>query len=211
MKKMTERLAIFDEQYNKIGTALRDEVHEKGFWHEVFHCWVIEKVEDEWMIYLQLRSQCKKDYPGQYDITAAGHLLATETVLDGVRELNEELGLNVTGDELNSLGVIAYQIDDKQIKDYEFANVFVYEIKNGFERFQIQREELDGIYRMKLHQFYELASGEKEQAPVTGYYYQADVKVNDRQELGLDQMQTLPQMYSMPFIEKLQVWMKSKA
>lgn len=208
---MIERLAIFDEHYNKTGTALRDEVHEKGFWHEVFHCWVIEKVEGEWVIYLQLRSQCKKDYAGQYDISAAGHLLANETVLDGVRELNEELGLNVTIDELNSLGIISYHIDNEQIKDYEFANVFVYEIKNGFERFQIQREELDGIYQMKLHQFYDLVTGKKEHVPVTGYYYLEDVRVCGRLEIGLDDMQTLPQMYLVSFIETLQAWVKSKA
>lgn len=208
---MRERLTTFDEHYNKLGTALRDEVHAKGYWHEVFHCWVIEKIEDEWMIYFQLRSQSKKDYPGQYDISAAGHLLATETVFDGVRELNEELGLDVTMDELNSLGVISYKIDNEQIKDYEFANVFVYEITNGLERFHIQREELDGIYRMKLKQFYDIANGEKQQVSVTGYYYRGDVKVSDRQEIGLDRMQTLPQMYIVPFIEKLQAWMKSKA
>lgn len=35
---MIERLAIFDEHYHKIGEAIRDEVHAKGYWHEVFHC-----------------------------------------------------------------------------------------------------------------------------------------------------------------------------
>ena len=205
---MAERLAIFNEHYNKIGEALRDEVHTKGCWHEVFHCWVIEKIKDEWIVYLQLRSQSKKDYPGQYDITAAGHILATETALDGVRELNEELGLDVCREQLIVLGVIPYTINNERIKDYEFANVFVYEITNGLDQFQIQREELDGIYYMKLQQFFALATGEIKKAYVAGYYYDDDEKVNGSREIGLDDMQALPQMYLMPFIEKLQAWMK---
>ncbi|CAM5275178.1 NUDIX hydrolase OS=Lysinibacillus sphaericus OX=1421 GN=LS41612_02185 PE=4 SV=1 [Lysinibacillus sphaericus] len=45
-------------------------------------------------IYFQIRSGQKKDYPGLLDITAAGHLLAVETVEAGIREVKEELGVN---------------------------------------------------------------------------------------------------------------------
>ncbi|MCH7322497.1 NUDIX domain-containing protein [Solibacillus sp. MA9] len=205
---MIERLAIFDEHYHKIGEAIRDEVHAKGYWHEVFHCWVIEKIEDEWMIYLQLRSKLKKDYPNQFDITAAGHLLATETILDGVRELHEELGINIAFEELKALGVIPYKIYNEIIKDYEFANVFIYEITNGLDTFQIQREELDGMYYMRLQDFFNLSNDTITSALVTGYYYQGDEKVSGSQEISLADMQALPQNYLKPFTDKLQALMK---
>ena len=79
---MSELLKVFDECYKRVGIEQRELIHAKGYWHEVFHCWIIEKVDSEWHIYLQLRSKHKKDYPNQFDITAAGHLLATETVED---------------------------------------------------------------------------------------------------------------------------------
>jgi len=205
---MIERLAIFDEHYHKIGEAIRDEVHAKGYWHEVFHCWVIERIEDEWKIYLQLRSKFKKDYPNQFDITAAGHLLVTETVVDGVRELYEELGIIIAFEELKPLGVIPYKIHNEKIKDYEFANVFIYEITNGLDTFQIQREELDGMYYMKLMDFFNIAKDTNKSALVTGYYYQGDEKVSDSQEISLADMQALPQNYLKPFIEKLQALLK---
>lgn len=77
---MTERVAIFDENYNKIGEALRDEVHACGYWHAVFHCWVIEKWNNEWLIYLQLRSEHKKDYLSQFDISAASFVVLDNRV-----------------------------------------------------------------------------------------------------------------------------------
>lgn len=67
---MNERLKVFDQYYKETGIEQRKLIHAKGYWHEVFHCWVIEKTNSEWRIYLQLRSKNKKDYPNQFDITA---------------------------------------------------------------------------------------------------------------------------------------------
>lgn len=118
---MQEHLKKFNAQYEQIGEASRAEAHNLGHWHEVFHCWVLEYVNHEWRIYLQLRSKDKLDYPGQFDITAAGHLLVEETIEDGVREMHEELGILLAFSELISLGVIPYAIDNERIKDYEYV------------------------------------------------------------------------------------------
>ena len=41
---MQERLDIYNEAWQRIGTAPRDEVHEKGLLHRVVHCWILEKL-----------------------------------------------------------------------------------------------------------------------------------------------------------------------
>ncbi|GAE07454.1 hypothetical protein [Paenibacillus sp. JCM 10914] len=104
----SEVLAVFDGDHRRIGTATRDEVHRQGHWHEAFQCWFIKKEEGIERIYLQLRSTDKKDHPNLLDITAAGHLLATETVMDGIREIQEEIGVDVAYDDLIPLGVQKY-------------------------------------------------------------------------------------------------------
>ena len=81
-----ERLKVFDESYTYVKEDSRDEVHRKGLWHETFHCWLM----DDEFVYIQKRSAVKKDFPGLFYITAAGHILATETVMDGIREVEEE-------------------------------------------------------------------------------------------------------------------------
>jgi isopentenyldiphosphate isomerase len=90
-----EKIKIFDDNKNLIGEASRSDVHRIGYWHEAFHCWFISNEKGNDYIYLQLSSKNKKDYPNLFDITAAGHLLADETVEDGVRESKEEIGIDV--------------------------------------------------------------------------------------------------------------------
>lgn len=201
---MAEILKIFDENYNQIGTKSRDEVHKKGYWHEVFHCWVLQKQEDEWLIYFQLRSKNKKDYPNQFDITAAGHLLATESVDDGVRELQEEIGLTVAFKDLTSLGVIQYVIDNKNIKDYEFANVFIFEHQGSIEDFKLQTEELDGMFYGKLADFIELAKGMRENIEITGYLLDQNEKRYINKRIKLTDMAALPQPYLHSFLTELE-------
>ncbi|WP_233522994.1 NUDIX domain-containing protein [Peribacillus saganii] len=57
-------------------------------------------------MYFQLRSEEKKDFPSLFDISAAGHILANETVEDGIREVKEELGIDISMNDLEYVGVI---------------------------------------------------------------------------------------------------------
>ncbi|MGM9950867.1 MAG: NUDIX domain-containing protein, partial [Lysinibacillus sp.] len=172
-------------------------------WHEVFHCWVLERIDEQWHIYLQLRSKLKKDYPRQFDITAAGHLLADETVEDGIRELKEELGVDAAFSDLHPLGVIAYKIENPFIKDFEFAHVFCYIGKNGFDQFTIQESELDGMYRLPLEQFVQFMNGKEEQAVVEGYEVVNKEKIYGQKIITLAKMETLPFDYRTPLVEKI--------
>lgn len=97
-----EYVKTFDENYTYVKDESRDNVHQAGLWHETFHCWLM----DEQFVYIQKRSAEKKDFPGLFDITAAGHILATETIEDGIREVEEELGLTVDLSRFYSKGVV---------------------------------------------------------------------------------------------------------
>ena len=102
---MSEILDIFDSSMNLIGTADREEVHKKGYWHQTFQGWIIKKREGKVYVVAQKRDKRKKTAPNMLDITAAGHLHAGETPLDGVRELEEELGIRIEPEKLINLGI----------------------------------------------------------------------------------------------------------
>ncbi|WP_339252638.1 NUDIX domain-containing protein [Sporosarcina sp. FSL W8-0480] len=143
---MVELLKVFDEDYRYIHNEYREKIHESGLWHETFHCWLV----DEENVYIQKRSFVKKDFPGMYDITAAGHLLADETVMDGVREVEEEIGIVIDHMKLQSTGVVRDTIKLPGFIDNEFANVFVYKYTFAPTDFKLQQEEVDGIHIVEI-------------------------------------------------------------
>ncbi|SDO10475.1 Isopentenyldiphosphate isomerase [Psychrobacillus sp. OK028] len=169
-----ELLKVFDEQHKQIGVETREEIHKLGLWHETFQCWFIGKNKGKEYVYLQLRSDLKKDYPGLLDITAAGHLLESETVIDGIREVKEELGIDVLYEELYSLGVMKYSVTTGDFVDNELAHVFLYDCALEWEQFTLQAEEVSGIVRVEISQFVSLWQGELEEIEVIGFKVEAD-------------------------------------
>lgn len=167
-------LKIFDENMKEIGVAPRDKVHKFGFWHETFHCWFVNREEGVDYLYFQLRSETKKDYPNLLDISAAGHLLAHETILDGIREVKEELGIVVSFDALISLGVIKYCVVMENFIDKELANAFLYRSKHTFDDYELQVEEVSGIVRAEFDSFYELWFGNRQKIMIEGFELNQD-------------------------------------
>lgn len=164
-----EKLKIFDDNMKQIGEATREEVHRLGYWHETIHCWFLSREEEVDYIYLQIRSNTKKDYPNLLDITAAGHLLAEESIGDGVREIKEEVGIDVSVNELVSIGMIEYCVIKENYIDKEMANVFLYQYNQTFNEFKLQKEEVSGIVRVGFNDFYELWLEEKKEVRITGF------------------------------------------
>jgi isopentenyldiphosphate isomerase len=171
-----ELLKIFDEQGTEIGTAPRSEVHKAGHWHETFHCWFIETCSAHKNIYFQIRSLVKKDYPNLLDITAAGHILANETFVDGLREVKEELGIDIGFEELVSLGVIKDSLVSPEFIDNELCHVYVYNKSIPYELFNLQQEEVAGIVRTRLDDFEKLWFGEINEIEVDGFVMKQDDK-----------------------------------
>jgi isopentenyldiphosphate isomerase len=165
----TEKLNVFDENRNLVGIATRAEVHKKGLWHKTFHCWFVSHEEEKKYIFFQLRSNSKKDYPNLFDITAAGHILANESIADGVREVEEEVGIKLSFNELVSLGEIKYSALQGDLIDNELANVFLYNYKKTMDDFLLQTEEVSGIVKADFESFSKLFTGKTDQLEVKGF------------------------------------------
>ena len=91
---MDEILDIVDEQNSVIGKAPREEIHRKGLQHRSSHIFIFNS---EGRLYLQKRAYSKKEHPGYYDSSAAGHVEEGESYfVCAIRELEEELGIDET-------------------------------------------------------------------------------------------------------------------
>lgn len=170
----SEYFKVFDDDYNEIGVASREDVHRLGLWHETFHCWFVTKEKETDYLYLQLRSDRKKDYPNLLDITAAGHLTADEKVQDGVREIREEIGIDASFDDLIPLGTIDYCVKEKDFIDKEIAHVFLYKCAYTLDDFVLQEEEVSGMVMVEFNDFCELWLGQRETVRIKGFEINKD-------------------------------------
>lgn len=166
----TEKIRIYDEQGTPQGIADRKAVHENGYWHETFHCWLAGRQGDRNVVYLQLRSEDKKDFPRLFDITAAGHLLAGETVEDGIREVQEELGIRVGVADLTPLGMVKDRIALPGFLDNERCQCFLYQdLENIDLRFELQLEEVSGMAKLDFEALESLFMGKKGRVEIEGF------------------------------------------
>jgi len=185
---MAEVIDVFDGNHNHIGSEERVAAHKAGMWHQTFHCWITGERDAARFMLLQLRSPSKKNYPDMLDITAAGHLEAGESPMDGVRELKEELGADATSGTLRYLG-IKHDIADEPngIRNREFAHVFLLRDDRPMEDYKLQEQEVSGLVEVDLEQGLRLFSGEVNQitCPATRAHdgqvsrFEREVRVDD--------------------------------
>lgn len=162
-----EIVDYFDENYTKLGEAGKKETRAKGLWVHSFHCWIVSTKGVPSML-LQKRSSSKALFPDCLDISAAGHLQAGERVADGVREIEEEVGLQVSFDQLISLGVKMDVAKLGEIINRQFANVFIYPFEGDLDDLDLDTVELDGMLMMPIADGLRLFSGEVDDVEVSG-------------------------------------------
>ncbi|WP_407272593.1 NUDIX hydrolase [Radiobacillus sp. PE A8.2] len=165
---MKEYLDIFDPNQHHIGQATRVQVHQNGLWHQTFHCWIVSELQGRKYILFQLRHPDKDIFPDLLDISAAGHLSVGEEPLDGVRELQEELGIQVEAEQLESIGVIEEEFSRETFIDREFCHVFLHKSDRPLDAYMIQEDELIGLVHIELNQAMKLFKREITSAQVKG-------------------------------------------
>lgn len=180
---MSELFDIYDEKLQHIGVKPRSEVHRDGAWHKVFHCWVIYRDNDgqDWII-IQKRAANKDMYPNLLDISAAGHYEAGETIEDGLRELEEELGLKANFEDLIPLGRRVAIAKEDSIIDRQIAEVFFYICNQPLAEYHYQKEELAGLMAVNIEDGFKLFSGEVDSisVPAVGFGQDAiSIRTND--------------------------------
>lgn len=140
-----EKLDIYDEYMNFIGTENREIVHEKGLWHKTVHCWLYDKQGN---IYFQIRKNSQKLYT-----TSSGHVSAGETVKQAfAREVMEEIGVKVELETASLVEINAWRMDKikngKPFIDRAFANVYLNLIDEKINSFNIGLDEVSGVVKI---------------------------------------------------------------
>ena len=149
-----EKVDVLDAHGEKTGrVAWKSQAHRMGLWHRCFHCWIAapKTASDGPYLFVQRHAVGKDTWPNKLDVTVGGHLGVGESVFDGIREVEEELGLTVVADELVSLGTRKVEKETPFGLDREFQEVFLLVVRAlSPGDLRLQEEEVAAVLRLRL-------------------------------------------------------------
>ncbi len=150
---MDELIDILDSEGNFTGSSLmKSEAHKKGLFHPTVHIWFYNKNVE---ILIQQRAASKETHPLLWDVSVAGHIGAGEDfVQSAIREISEEIGLDVLEKDLKKVGVFK---SEKKIRDdfmdCEFHHTYICELKISLEFLKKQESEVKALALIPLSLF----------------------------------------------------------
>ena len=107
---MEEILDVYDKNGNYVGVKPKSFCYSKnpGVYYKLVWIWIINSKGE---ILLQKRAATKKHFPNKWDHPVGGHVKSGEKSVDAcVREIGEELGLNIKSEDLKYIGEFLEQI-----------------------------------------------------------------------------------------------------
>jgi isopentenyldiphosphate isomerase len=131
---------------------LKSIIHQQGLYHHTAHVWLYTK---NGKILLSQRSALKTICPLMWDVSVAGHVDAGESVINGaLREMREEIGLNLMETDLTKIGVFeCFQTYENGIMDNEFHNTFMAELMVPLSELKPQIEEVAALKLVPFVEF----------------------------------------------------------
>jgi isopentenyldiphosphate isomerase len=163
---MEEKVDIFNANYQHVGVDTKNNAHKNGSWHHTFHWWIIRPNNK---LLIQQRGKGKQSYPNKLDISAAGHIQAGENLEGGVRELEEELGVQVDFKKLISVGWFKWAHDmNENYLNREFCNTFYLKDDRPMDKYIMQPEEVDALFEIGINEGQKLFSNEIHEIEVKG-------------------------------------------
>ena len=135
-----ELLRVVDKVGNFTGEIFdREYIHDNNLLHNEVSVFILNSNKE---ILLQKRSMTKKFNPGKWGL-CAGHVSYDETLEDAaLREIKEEIGLDIGLGDLNSIG-------DKLVLLYDKGAHITYhyyiKVDKSSDEFIIQKEELSEV------------------------------------------------------------------
>lgn len=152
---MDELVDILDAYGNfKSTSAMKSEAHKNGWFHNTVHIWFYTSNAK---VLLQKRGKHKKTYPLLWDVSVAGHVGAGEEIeISALREVQEEIGLTISEDDLQRLGTFkSVQKHSGTFIDCEFHHTFLCKLSVPLSELKKQDDEVEDLKLIPLIQFAE--------------------------------------------------------
>lgn len=115
-------------------------------WIGTFNLWIIQRQPNPSIVYQQRSPNCSWA-PNKLDVTAGGHYSAGEEIMDGLREVREELGKDYKPEQLLYLGrKLNVSSDTKKRIRHNVVDIFIIEDNSDLKSYKLQENEVYAIY-----------------------------------------------------------------
>lgn len=166
---MPEHLDIFDANFRQLGKKSRAQAHFDGDWHQAIHCWVVSRRNNNGALLFSKRSRKMSNFSGLLDVTCSGHISAGESVADGIREVREELGIEIDISECKSLGRRMEACDmSNGDRNREFQSVFFAVRDDALDCYMPDTNEVEGLFWLNIEEAISFFAGEAKAIAVDG-------------------------------------------
>lgn len=162
-----ELVDVYDDSLKKVGVAMREEAHRKGYWHLNLHCWIVTKRKGGAVIF-QVRSEDKPTFPGLLDSTVGGHYRAGEQLKDVAREIKEEIGVAPDVKKFVPLGSRVDVAGYDGLSKREIAEVFFIRDDRPLRAFKVDPLEVRALVEVRIWDGLRLFSGRSKKIKAAG-------------------------------------------
>ena len=130
-------------------------IHQKGLLHHASGVVFIRKNNNNYEILSQQRSFKKDKNAGLWDLSASGHIQSEQTPINSIiREIKEELGIDIKKNELYLLGKFwRNEIHKEDFIENELDYIYVCEKDIDISNIIIQKEEVEDVKWISINDF----------------------------------------------------------
>ncbi|MBT5338808.1 NUDIX domain-containing protein [Candidatus Falkowbacteria bacterium] len=154
-------------------------LHSQGLWHRSSHIWIFNSKGE---ILLQKRAKDKDTHPGEWDISAAGHVaLGEDYDVTALRELKEELGLAVKLEDLIKTRIFKHKSESPEKKYYnkEISQEYLCKYDGSITDFKFIDGEVEKIKFVSQDKFKKMLNDPKEYAKLVDHGQEYYLQVLD--------------------------------
>ena len=168
-----ELLDVLDEEGNPTGKVEdKDVIHDTGLWHKEVAV-LIQNEKGEYLI--QKRAETKKQGPNKWGLTA-GHVDAGETYENAiVREIKEEIGIDVKLEDLKPLGIFKQKYESEKTTNNNYTKYYHYKTNRKIEEYTIQYEELSELKYITLTELKRILETKDSDYTFSEHIYMKDI------------------------------------
>ncbi len=206
-----EIIDVYDEKMHLLGQATRSQAHQEGLWHMSFHCWIVRRSpEGRPQVLLQVRGKTQ-NHPSLIDISAAGHLLSGETPHDGIKSIEQELGLKVDFAKLTKLFTANHVFQKDGYINHEFNPTYLLEDSTPLLDYKLNPDRVEGLFIADVEDMLNLFKHKVDKIYVNGLKLNTDRKYTPfAGNITRDEFVPHTDQYFIKVMENIQRWFQGQ-